>query len=166
MVTRSLSAARSMSISLTPAWDSLFLSRHAASDPLGEAWRSLSPHTNATSTTCCRPAESRTDVFSDPMFLSLRFRFRHAGIEFDGHVTLSLENPKRAPHGLRAYALQGRTSVDEDLLDKEAIHIELIILILGVGDCRVQQLAQGVGRLISCSTTGCWPPPGRSFPRI
>src|SRR6201991_736259 len=64
----------------------------------------------------------------------------------DGQVRGALANPRRATHGARAVALEGRALVRVDREDPHLLAHEVVI-VLRVGDGGLEQLRPGLGRL-------------------
>src|SRR5215218_1194993 len=65
--------------------------------------------------------------------------------QLDRQVRGALADPRRAAHGPRAVALERRPLVGEDGGDPQVLAHELVV-VLGVGDRRLQQLAPGLRR--------------------
>src|SRR5215218_8527868 len=65
--------------------------------------------------------------------------------QLDRQVRGALADPRRAAHGPRAVALERRPLVGEDGGDAQVLAHELVV-VLGVGDRRLQQLAPGLRR--------------------
>src|SRR5215203_3572743 len=61
------------------------------------------------------------------------------GRQKNGHVAGPLADPGRPSEGARPVPLEGRTLVDEGLVDLQLVGDELVV-VLRVGDCGVQEL--------------------------